>query len=84
MFCSAPKVGATVYVLKNHAKYLAKELLVPRGKGSDASNKHDEEAEEEYFSDDQEVDMELKTTPQPRVSISHGPMDSSGDLSFYR
>lgn len=53
--CSTLKVGATVYVLKNHAKYLAKELLVPRGKGSDASNKHDEEAEEEYFSDDQEV-----------------------------
>lgn len=44
-----------MYVLKNHAKYLAKELLVQRGKGSDASNKHDEEAEEEYFSDDQEV-----------------------------
>lgn len=49
------QVGATVYALKGHAKYLAKELLVPNGKGTDASNCHDEEAEEEEFSDDEQA-----------------------------
>lgn len=49
------KAGATVYALKNHAKFLAKELLVPSGKGTDASNCHDEEAQDEEFSDDEQV-----------------------------
>ncbi|CAM9696194.1 unnamed protein product, partial [Laminaria digitata] len=48
------KVGAVVFALKKHSTYLAKELLVPRGKGTDASNYHDEEAEEEEFSDDEQ------------------------------
>lgn len=48
-------MGATVFALKKHSTYLSKKLLVPSGKGTDASNCHDEEAEEEEFSDDELV-----------------------------
>lgn len=54
-FLRESQVGAKVYALKDHAKFLAKELLIPTGKGTDASNCHDEEADEEEFSDDEEV-----------------------------
>lgn len=47
------KVGAAVYALKN-AKELPREKIF-EGKGTDASNNHDEEAEEEDFSDDEQV-----------------------------
>lgn len=47
------KVGAPVYALED-AKYLPKESIV-EGRGTDASNVHDEEADEEEFSDDEEV-----------------------------
>lgn len=47
------KVGAAVYALKD-AKALPKEKIFS-GKGTDASNNHDEEAEEEDFSDDEAV-----------------------------
>ena len=59
---SAPQVDTAVYVLEKHAKYLAKELLMPCGKGSDASNLNDEEeSEEEYFSDDKKVSRNIQT-----------------------
>ncbi|CAM9090102.1 unnamed protein product, partial [Scytosiphon promiscuus] len=45
------KVGAAVYALKD-AKALPRDKIFS-GKGTDASNNHDEEAEEEDFSDDE-------------------------------
>lgn len=47
------QTGATVYALKN-AQMLQKEKIL-NDKGTDASNCHDEEAEEEEFSDDELV-----------------------------
>lgn len=48
-----PQKGAAVYALSN-ANFLPKESIM-EGKGTDASNQHDEEAEEEDFSDDEQV-----------------------------
>lgn len=42
-----------MYALSN-AKFLPKESIL-EGRGTDASNMHDEEAEEEDFSDDEQV-----------------------------
>ena len=54
------KVGTVVFALKNHATYLAKELLIACGKGTDASNCHDEEADEEEFSDDEQASNHIQ------------------------
>lgn len=48
-----------MYALKNHAKYLTADKLA-KTSGTDASNCHDEEADEEEFSDDEKVSA--KTT----------------------
>ncbi|CAM9721954.1 unnamed protein product, partial [Ectocarpus sp. 6 AP-2014] len=51
------KTGATVYALKN-AQMLQKEKIL-NDKGTDASNCHDEEAEEEEFSDDEQEKLAI-------------------------
>lgn len=61
-------MGATVFALKKHTTYLSKKLLVPTGKGTDASNCHDEECDEEEFSDDEQAS---NRTPERRALCAH-------------
>lgn len=55
-FVPAEQIGAKVYALED-AKCLAAKSIeeAKEAKGTDASNQHDEEAEEEDFSDDEQV-----------------------------
>lgn len=63
-------MGAKVYAPRRHAKFLAKERLQTT-RGCDASNCHDEEAEEEDFSDDEKVPIGLPLRPVVLSQLCH-------------
>ncbi|CAM9884908.1 unnamed protein product, partial [Pylaiella littoralis] len=77
------KVGAPVYALED-AKYLPKESIV-EGRGTDASNVHDEEADEEEFSDDEEeklANMKAKENKKREDLAMQGVLPNEIDAIF--
>lgn len=64
------QINGAVYAIKEHATFLTTEKLVT-GKGSDASNCYDEEAQEEEFSDDEKVGWNGVNGPMSNWSMSN-------------